>query len=55
MSRTTNEHHYGQQRKMRAKAKQNIRRRDRKKLGPPTEDSGTLESKAKRTRFTFIK
>ncbi len=49
------DHHFGQQRKMRAKAKVAIRRRDRKKLGKPTEDSAVIEPRLARTRFTCIK
>jgi hypothetical protein len=49
------DHHYGDQRKMRAKAKVAIRRRDRKRLGKPTEESGVIEPVAKRTRFGSIK
>lgn len=49
------DYHYGQQRKMRAKAKVAIRRRDRKRLGKPTEESLVIEPVLKRSRFSSIK
>ncbi len=55
MSRTRDENHFGDQRKMRAKAKVAIRRRDRKRLGTPTEESSVIERVAQRVRFSSIK
>lgn len=55
MSKTRNERRWGDQRKMRARAKVNIRRRDRKRLGAPTEESGVIEPVLKRDKAMFIK
>jgi len=49
------DNHFGNNRKMRAKAKVAIRRRDRKKLGLPTEESGVIEPRFVRSRFMCIK
>lgn len=49
------ENHFGDQRKMRAKTKVNIRRRDRKRLGKPDEESSTLDHSPSRSRLCSIK
>lgn len=49
------DHHFGNGRKVRAAAKVAIRRRDRKKLGQPTEESSIIEPRAKRSRLSCIK
>ena len=38
-----------------AKAKVNIRRRDRKRLGPPTEESSMIEPVLKRSKAMCLK
>ncbi len=55
MSNTYDERRWGDQRKMRAKAKVNIRRRDRKRLGKPTEESSVIEPVFKRNKAMRIK
>ena len=55
MSRTTDERRWGDQRKMRAKCKVNIRRRDRKRLGKPSEESGVIEPLRRRKNYSAIK
>ena len=55
MSRSKSENHWGQQRKMRAKAKVDIRRRDRQRLAKLTEDSGGNEPVPSRWQVTAIK
>ncbi len=55
MSRTHDERRWGDQRKMRARAKVDIRRRDRKKLGPPTDESSVIEPVLKRRNYSCIK
>jgi hypothetical protein len=49
------DNHFGNQRRMRAKAKVDIRRRDRKRLGKPDEESGVIEPREQRSRLTCIK
>ena len=55
MSRSVTERRWGDQRKMRAKAKVNIRRRDRKQLGKPTDESGVIEPLRRRAKHSSIK
>ncbi len=55
MSHSTNESHWGKQRRMRARGKVAIRRRDRKRLGKPDEESSVIEPLERRKNYATLK